>query len=126
MAAYLSRGGNQLTGWAAFMDNALDLSIWFWVLSFYILCGSLLSKREFLLGSLAQILIGVAYVWVFYKFNFQYSMFMNIDEATGVTHVNFIMYVVVLGLLTLSLLNIWGSYQLFKRFQIITSKWFNV
>lgn len=126
VAAYLSRGGNQLTGWAAFMDNALDLSIWFWVLSFYIFCGTLLSKREFLLGSLAQILIGVAYVWVFYKFNFQYSMFMNIDEATGVTHVNFIMYVVVLGLLTLSLLNIWGSYQLFKRFQIITSKWFNV
>lgn len=126
VVAYLSRGCNQLTGWAAFMDNALDLSTWFWVLSFYILSGTLLSKREFLLGSLAQIVIIVAYIWVFYKFNFQYSMLMNIDEATGVTHVNLLMYVVVLGLLALSILNIWGSYQLFKRFQIITSKWFNV
>lgn len=123
VAAYLSRGCNQLTGWATFMDNALDLSTWFWVLSFYILCGTLLSKREFLLGSLAQILICVAYIWIYYNFNLH---LMHTDEATGVTHVNLLMYVVVLGLLTFSLLNIWGSYQIFKRFQIITSKWTNI
>ncbi len=123
VVAYLSRGCNQLTGWAAFMDNALDLSTWFWVLSFYILSGTLLSKREFLLGSLAQIVIIVAYIWVYNGSNLH---LMHIDEATGVTHVNLLMYVVVLGLLALSILNIWGSYQLFKRFQIITSKWFNV
>lgn len=122
IGAYFSSNHLDLIGSSKVMNYAYTISVWLWTCSFYVLGGTLFRKREFLFTTLIQIVLFTGFIWLCKQLG---SNFFE-DPDIIVKNVNAFSYVVVFGLLALSILNIWGSYQLFKCFQIITSKWTNV
>ena len=122
VSSFFSFNNHHLTGWAKVMNCAYTISVWLWSCSFYVLGGTWFRKREFLFTTLAQIVLVTGAVWLCAQFG---SNFFE-DSDMIVKNINVFSYIVIFGLLGLSLLNFWGSYQIFKRFQIITSKWTNI
>ena len=125
VAAYFSLGSNSLTGWEKVMNNITQFSLSTCIYSAFILGGTWFKKREFLFTGMILIVLTTTLVWLCEQLHFNFE-FWTKDAVTNEVHMTWLVYPSFIGFLFLSLLNIWGSYQIFKRFQIITSKWTNI
>ncbi len=121
LGEFFFSNNHHLEGRSLFVEKAFGFSAWLWTCSFYVLGAAWFRKREFLFTSLIQIVLGTAVVWLLVRFG---SDFINPELVK--TNENVYTYSAIFGFLALSVLHFWGSYQLFKRFQIITSKWTNL
>ena len=125
VVTYFSSEGNHLTGWEKVLNYVSDFSLSAWVCSAFILGGTWFRKRQFLFTGIIMIVLTTAFVWLCAKLHINYEIWA-FDSVTKEVHMTWLVYPSIIGFLVLSLLNFWGSYQIFKRFQIITSKWVNI
>ena len=105
--------------WAEVVSTALFYSLLLWTCSVFVLGGTWFRKYAFLIVVLSIVALFIAIFKIFPR-----AELINISDTS--TTVNSSAYVVILLLTAFSLFNFWLSYQIFKRFQIITSKWTNV
>ena len=125
VVAFFNREGNSLTGWEKVLNNMSEFAMSAWVCSAFILGGTWFKKRQFLFTGLILIVLTTALVWLCAQLHINYEI-LTFDAETKEVHMTWLVYPSIIGLTAFSLLNFWGSYQIFKRFQIITSKWTNI
>ena len=116
------------TNMRAFLQESVIYSGLFWVVSVYILCGIWLRKRAFPITTLAffalSILVLLATDFSIHHLSKEYliSLFMRITPSM----MNTILIGTTLLFTGISILHLYFGYRIFKRYQIITSKWFNI
>ena len=111
--------------WPVILDSINDIAFTLWFFSIYILAGTWLCKNVFSLTTLAMIAVEIVFM-VFTSLNiFSIPSLFVLDGEVAVG-VHPLAYVCIFLELAATAFNFWASYQLFKRFQIITSKWTNV
>ncbi len=92
--------------------------------SFYILGGVLFRRHQFILTSVAGILLSVVIIYCISYF--ANNNFKLISGTNGVVAVHPLTYVVIAVNIVLALVNYGLSYYFFKRMQIINNKWLNI
>ena len=99
----------------------MDSSVLLWICSLYILGGTWFRRHAFFIvtGAIIALFIIVA---VFIP---RASFFIP-NASNPPSIISAIVYPLILIFIVAAIFNFWWSYKIFKRFQIITSKWTNV
>ena len=90
-----------------------------WLCSIFILGGTWLRKHPFIITGFALVVLFSVFTYIVVHY-FNDNTFDNFDNQ------DYRIYCTIAIFLLLAIANFMGSYWLFKRFQLITSKWFNV
>ena len=96
-----------------------------WIHSLYTLGGTLLRKYSFVGTSIFMMLLVILIVRIIVELNL--TMF-HTHWDNGVLQsyeIGWLAWVLAIAFPILSALNYWASFHIFKRFQLITNKWFN-
>ena len=91
----------------------------------YILGGTLFRKQQFVLTTIAIVIIGYIMVFTWHSPVIDNANLFDLDEK-GKSVPNAWFYVVSIGGYLLTALCYWLSYKLFCRMQVINNKWLNV
>ena len=108
-----------------FLKETLEQSTNIWLCSLYVLGGTWFRRRSFLIVTAFLILLFTVCMYVLSLFFGNIELFMK-GQNSIILGVNDLAYPTIFALIALSIFNFWLSYKIFKRFQIITSKWTNV
>ena len=111
----------RLSSWSNFVGWMKDSSILLWICSLYILGGTWFRRHAFFIvtgGLIALFIIVVAFI--------PKSPLITFNASTNTTNISVAAYILTFIFLAAAFFNFWWSYKIFKRFQIITSKWTNV
>ncbi len=111
----------RFSSWNKFVAWMMDSSVLLWICSLYILGGTWFRRHAFFIvtGAIIALFIIVA---VFIP---RASFFIP-NGSNPTTIISAIVYPLILIFIVAAIFNFWWSYKIFKRFQIITSKWTNV
>ncbi len=111
----------RFSSWNKFVAWMMDSSVLLWICSLYILGGTWFRRHAFFIvtGAIIALFIIVA---VFIP---RASLFIP-NASNPTTIISAIVYPLILIFIVAAIFNFWWSYKIFKRFQIITSKWTNV
>lgn len=111
----------RFSSWNKFVAWMMDSSVLLWICSLYILGGTWFRRHAFFIvtGAIIALFIIVA---VFIP---RASFFIP-NASNPTTIISAIVYPLILIFIVAAIFNFWWSYKIFKRFQIITSKWTNV
>jgi len=102
----------------------LNLSSSFWFCSLFILGGTWLRKHPFLITGFFITMLFFIFTYLVVHFGEELTLLLsNADRHIESTHR---VYPTIAVLTILGIANFTVSYQLFRRFQLITSKWTNV
>ena len=96
-----------------------------WGCSIYILGGTWFRRGAFLIVTFGQIVLATIVSWLTVTL-FGDHIEIVFDLAGSVQNKSMFVYVTIVVFFVAALFNFWLSYQLFKRFQIIPSKWTNL
>ncbi len=107
----------------SWMDNLLDFALGLWGVSFYILGGTWLRKGQFVIITLAQLFLTTALSYLAIRFG---ALIPTLIVEGGNLNHPAIGWTIITMTIAISIFNFWLSYRIFKKFQIITSKWTNV
>lgn len=91
----------------------------------YILGGTLFRKQQFVLTTIAIVIIGYIMVFTWHSPVIDNANLFDLDEK-GKSVPNAWFYVVSIGGYLLTALCYWLSYKIFCRMQVINNKWLNV
>ena len=91
----------------------------------YILGGTLFRKQQFVLTTIAIVIIGYIMVFTWHSPVIDNANLFDLDEK-GESLPNAWFYVVSIGGYLLTALCYWLSYKIFCRMQVINNKWLNV
>ena len=91
----------------------------------YILGGTLFRKQQFVLTTIAIVIIGYIMVFTWHSPVIDNANLFDLDEK-GMSVPNAWFYVVSIGGYLLTALCYWLSYKIFCRMQVINNKWLNV
>ena len=91
----------------------------------YILGGTLFRKQQFVLTTIAIVIIGYIVVFTWHSPVIDNANLFDLDEK-GKSVPNAWFYVVSIGGYLLTALCYWLSYKIFCRMQVINNKWLNV
>lgn len=106
-----------ISSWHKFAQWMWSSSIMLWVCSLYILGGTWFRQHGFIIVTAALIVFFIVVAMCFPS---------SFDSSKHIIHHSPAVYPLTFVLLAAALFNIWLSYKIFTRFQIITSKWTNV
>ena len=111
--------------WPIFLDWLHDFVYNLWLCSIYILAGTWLRKNVFSLTTLALIAVAITFIVIT---NHPAIHIPSLFEMNGkiAVDVHPLAYASIIFAMAATAFNFWASYQLFKRFQLITSKWTNL
>ena len=110
---------NPLIAWGPFLSEILLIH------AAYILGGTLFRKQQFVLTTIAIVIIGYIMVFTWHSPVIDNANLFDIDEK-GKSVPNAWFYVVSIGGYLLTALCYWLSYKIFCRMQVINNKWLNV
>ena len=99
-------------------------AIWLWAISLYVLGGTWFRKGAFFFVTIFQIAITTLLGYLATEFKSEIFTFLVDGVSKG--QEDFIAYSLLVLVTALALFHFWLSYQIFKRYQVITSKWTNV
>ena len=105
--------------WHFIKSQLFEFSILSWICSIYVLGGTWFKKRPFSIITFIMFTLLLMLAFIIYNLNKQ-GLHLNTELRET------IIGLIAIGCALFSVLNIWLSYRIFKRFQIITSKWTNV
>ena len=106
-------GGN-----TAILSKILNYVILIWTSTFFILGGTWFKKAQFIVITAIELALTLSLGFLAKVCDAPWlNLWSNQDGATGVVH--------LIILVAFSIFNLWLSYRIFKRFQIITSNWTN-
>ena len=111
----------KFSSWYRFVKWMMDISIMLWICSLYILGGTWFRRHAFFIVTAALILLFI----IVAVFKPSIHLF-TLDVSNHTTIISPAVYLLTLIFIAAALFNFWWSYKIFKRFQIITSKWTNV
>ena len=114
-----------ISSWQKVVQWGWSSSIMLWLCSLYILGGTWFRRHAFFIVTAALITFFIVLAMCFNTFMDEFSL-ISADASKHVTHLSSAVYLLTIVFLAASLFNFWWSYKIFKRFQIITSKWTNV
>ena len=111
--------------WNSVIQNLSEHSFVLWISSIYVLGGTLFRKRSFPIVTFALIILAIVFIVVCVQVanHYEGSFTFKFDTLSNRRTLSIVISLVFIGL---SLLNFNWSYRIFKRFQIITSNWFNI
>ena len=110
---------NPLIAWGPFLSEILLIH------AAYILGGTLFRKQQFVLTTIAIVIIGYIMVFTWHSPVIDNANLFDLDEK-GKSLPNAWFYVVSIGGYLLTALCYWLSYKIFCRMQVINNKWLNV
>ena len=110
---------NPLIAWGPFLSEILLIH------AAYILGGTLFRKQQFVLTTIAIVIIGYIMVFTWHSPVIDNANLFDLDEK-GESLPNAWFYVVSIGGYLLTALCYWLSYKIFCRMQVINNKWLNV
>ena len=110
---------NPLIAWGPFLSEILLIH------AAYILGGTLFRKQQFVLTTIAIVIIGYIMVFTWHSPVIDNANLFDLDEK-GKSVPNAWFYVVSIGGYLLTALCYWLSYKIFCRMQVINNKWLNV
>ena len=110
---------NPLIAWGPFLSEILLIH------AAYILGGTLFRKQQFVLTTIAIVIIGYIMVFTWHSPVIDNANLFDLDEK-GKSVPNAWFYVVSIGGYLLTALCYWLSYKIFCRMQGINNKWLNV
>lgn len=113
----------KISSWHHFVQWAMESSIMLWVCSLYILGGTWFRRHAFLFVTAALIALFIVVVLCVKSIDVTLITF---DDTKHITDLSTAVYPLIFVFLAAAVFNFWWSYKIFKRFQIITSKWTNV
>lgn len=102
-----------------FLSEMLSAVILIWASTFYLLGGTYFKKGQFIVISAIELALTLSLGFLSKECDAPWINLWKIqDGAVGIAH--------LIILVAFSIFNLWLSYRIFKRFQIITSKWTNL
>lgn len=108
-----------VVAWGPFLSEILLIH------AAYILGGTLFRKQQFVLTTIAIVIIGYIMVFTWHSPVIDNANLFDLDEK-GKSVPNAWFYVVSIGGYLLTALCYWLSYKIFCRMQVINNKWLNV
>lgn len=111
--------------WVGKAGFLLKFASWLWSCSLFILGGTWFRRGAFVIVTFAQIAFTAFCSWLLIKL-FGTNGQIVIDMFDHIQHAHVLSYLVILAVTAVALFNFWLSYQIFKRFQIVPSKWTNI
>ena len=112
---------NSWPSWYSIIDHSTDVASLLWIASVYVLGGTLFRKRAFVIVSLILIALMIAFAVAAEHLMPQEG---NINISFGNRLID--KSIIALIFIAFSVFNFWLSYRIFRRFQVITSKWTNL
>ena len=111
--------------WNENLRSIAENCITLWGCSIFLLGGTWFRKGAFFIVTIGLIAFTTFASWLFVTWFGDSGSFV-FDTSNQVQHVNSFYCIIILAALVVILFNFWLSYQIFKRFQIVPSKWTNV
>lgn len=106
-------------GSTTILSKILNYVIIIWTVTFFVLGGTYFKKGQFIVISAIQLALTLTLGFLAKVCDAPLLNLWKIqDGATGIAH--------LIILVVFSIFNLWLSYRIFKRFQIITSNWTNL
>ena len=116
--AFTKMAGNY-GGDRTILSKILSYVILIWTSTLFILGGTWFRKAQFIIISAIELALSLSLGFLAKVCDAPWlNLWSSQDGATGVVH--------LIILVAFSIFNLWLSYRIFKRFQIITSNWTNL